>query len=212
MSSFNLSRSAISCGLCRALSSMALGAITLLFAPHISAAAQSWMFDHVRFSSGATLSGSFTYDADVGTYGTYVGTIFYLSDPCFLTSQTTGACGIIYSIPSHLPQAVGAVDNFATPLSFNQVRFSYTYPDPASPLATLDLAFASPLGEFFGVPGNIGVSGIHNWQLQGTWYQDQITSGFVVNGIPEPETYALLLAGLGVLSFMRRRAKRKAVG
>lgn len=209
MSSFNLSRSTICGGLCRALSSMALGAITLLFAPNVRAAPQLWTFDDVTFSSGATLSGSFTYDSDVGTYGTYVGTIFYFSDPCFLTSQTTGGCGIFYSIPSHVPQAIGAVDNFATPLSFSQVKFSYTYPDPASPLATLDLAFASPLGEFFGVPGNIGVSGIHNWQLQGTWYQDQITSGLVVNGIPEPETYAMLLAGLGLLGWQARRRKLK---
>ena len=179
----------------------------VLFAPNVRAAPQQWMFDQVTFSSGATLTGSFTYDSDVGTYGTYVGSIFYFSDPCIITG--TGACGIGYTIPIHVPQAVGAVDNFATPLSSNQVKFSYTYPDPASPLATLDLTFASPLGDFFGVPGKIGLSGMHNLQSQGTWDPDQITSGLVVNGIPEPETYAMLLAGLGFLGLVARRRKEK---
>lgn len=181
--------------------------LVVLFAPNLRAAPQLWTFDGVTFSSGATLTGSFTYDSDVGTYGTYVGSIFYFSDPCILTS--TGACGIVYSIPIHVPQAVGAVDNFATPLSLTQVKFSYTYPDPATPLAWLDLAFASPLGDLFGVPGKIGVSGIHNWPFEGTLYQDQIISGLVVNGIPEPETYAMLLAGLSLLGLVARRRKEK---
>ncbi len=168
----------------------------VLFAANVRAAPQLWTFDDVTFSSGATLTGSFTYDSAVGTYGAYVGSISYFSNSC--------GCGILYSIPSHVPQTIGAVDNFATPLSLNQVTFSYTYPDPASPLATLDLAFASPLGDFFGVPGKIGVSGMHNFQ-----FQDQITSGLVVNGIPEPETYAMLLVGLGLLGWQARRRKLK---
>jgi len=40
---------------------------------------------------------------------------------------------------------------------------------------------------------------------------DTITAStnFTVNAIPEPETYAMMLAGLGLMGFVARRRKQK---
>jgi hypothetical protein len=34
--------------------------------------------------------------------------------------------------------------------------------------------------------------------------------GFLIAAVPEPETYAMMLAGLGLLGFIARRRKQKA--
>ena len=56
------------------------------------------------------------------------------------------------------------------------------------------------------------------WKYTQTWTNasnsaDTITSfkDFTVAAIPEPETYAMMLAGLGLMGFVARRRKQKAV-
>jgi len=55
-----------------------------------------------------------------------------------------------------------------------------------------------------------------NWKYTHTWTNvsnsaDTITGtvNFTVNAVPEPETYAMMLAGLGLMGFMARRRKQK---
>ena len=55
-----------------------------------------------------------------------------------------------------------------------------------------------------------------NWKYTQTWTNvynsaDTITAStnFTVNAIPEPETYAMMLAGLGLMGFVARRRKQK---
>jgi hypothetical protein len=38
-----------------------------------------------------------------------------------------------------------------------------------------------------------------------------ITEGYLLTAVPEPETYAMLLAGLGLMGFVARRRKQKEV-
>jgi hypothetical protein len=55
---------------------------------------------------------------------------------------------------------------------------------------------------------NTTVSDINNWgQISGTSTADSTTSAFLITQIPEPETYAMLMAGLGVIGFAASRRK-----
>lgn len=55
-----------------------------------------------------------------------------------------------------------------------------------------------------------------NWKYTHTWTNasnplDTVSGSvnFTVAAIPEPETYAMMLAGLGLMGFMARRRKQK---
>ena len=55
------------------------------------------------------------------------------------------------------------------------------------------------------------VSDINNLgQISGTGTINGATRAFLLTPVPEPETYAMMLAGLSVLGFMRRRKIKAA--
>ena len=54
----------------------------------------------------------------------------------------------------------------------------------------------------FGSTMNMGFTG-----ASGGSYSDERITSFSVSAVPEPETYAMLLAGLGLMGFMSRRRK-----
>ena len=43
--------------------------------------------------------------------------------------------------------------------------------------------------------------------IEGSWGRAASVSGFSVSAVPEPETYAMMVAGIGMLSWMLRRRK-----
>lgn len=50
-----------------------------------------------------------------------------------------------------------------------------------------------------------------NYATSGTWRFDMVTvSGNAVAAVPEPETYGMLLAGLGIMGFATRRKQKQA--
>ena len=80
-------------------------------------------------------------------------------------------------------------------------------------LTNTDLAGADPWHGHFS--GNLGSLSVLGTALQGTNTRNIILGGGVgtvilPNPIPEPETYAMLLAGLGLLGFAARRRQLKA--
>ena len=122
---------------------------------------------------------------------------------------------MIYSEPEPHP----TVSNIVTVLSPTEVEFSYRYDTLGITLNMLHLTFESAL-TFPGPHGKpkVALSGFNNTNdyqffeiAPGTMYTNNITGGFITAAIPEPETYAMLLTGLGLFGFLRRRAKRKAV-
>ncbi len=58
---------------------------------------------------------------------------------------------------------------------------------------------------------NVDVLGGGVWNAPAAWGgqpNDWYSETFVVRGVPEPETYALMLAGLGLVGFVARRRQR----
>lgn len=53
---------------------------------------------------------------------------------------------------------------------------------------------------------------VHVWNAPTAWgpnAMDEYSETFVVRGVPEPETYALMLAGLALVGFVARRRQRR---
>lgn len=67
-----------------------------------------------------------------------------------------------------------------------------------------------------GIPANITFSGIHYSGVVDDFSQTGVTTGtywssafgVTVSAVPEPESYAMLLAGLGLIGFMAHRRKQ----
>ncbi|RPI47354.1 MAG: PEP-CTERM sorting domain-containing protein [Betaproteobacteria bacterium] len=63
--------------------------------------------------------------------------------------------------------------------------------------------------------GDVSPEGLVAYELDGTYYlafSNEVsgtTTAFTLAPVPEPETYALMLAGLGMVGWMSRR-RRKA--
>lgn len=61
---------------------------------------------------------------------------------------------------------------------------------------------------FNGVASATGTLNLYYWDSNFGDNTEFITADVRVNAIPEPQTYALMLAGLGLLSFIARRRRR----
>lgn len=88
----------------------------------------------------------------------------------------------------HIPQQVIT----SSSILFDQLSWNYTLTSSDSPTNTLN-------GSTFGFGGALGMY----WNGTVTYY--------AAAPVPEPETYAMLLAGLGLLGFHARRRKLKEV-
>ena len=56
----------------------------------------------------------------------------------------------------------------------------------------------------------LNIAGIHSFRVSGndTWGMNQIEFGNLAAAVPEPETYALMLMGLGVIGTLARRQRK----
>jgi hypothetical protein len=201
---------------------MGLGVVVLLLTFNVSAEPIVWALKDVTFASGgATLTGGFTYDPDVGLYGTYgsapqnqvfgYGALLqYMSAPCFFLPNDIGGCGIDFDVPLVSVGATSTGTEFATSINSKEVQFTYRVSNSTGTWDdALDLSFATQLNNASGQTEVIAVSGYLSWDPynDGTYHTDEIASGFVVGGVPEPESYALLLTGVGLLDLMARRRR-----
>lgn len=139
--------------------------------------ANTWMLEGVTFDDGATASGTFSVDSS--------GTLTFYN----ITTTTMG----MYSGENYIFTP-------GTPLSiFNDDN-------------TIDIVGGgSELYIFFGGKSN---SNSKNIVMRGSEYDAnqanrEITAGSIssVSTVPEPETYGMLLTGLGLMGFMSRRRK-----
>jgi len=132
-------------------------------------------------------------DINVPGFGALYGTTENVPGVEFLQSLT----GITYHLGAALDETAGFVgDSFVSPVNgflsveIGNVALRHNVPTRDGPLS-----FASAYTTWGSLPVGTQSEGV------GTW---------LVSPIPEPETYAMLLAGLGLLGFMARRREESA--
>ena len=180
------------------LRTISVGVATLLFAMLGSAQAAplTWTLSGVTFNDGASASGWFVYDAGVG--------------PGLLSSFDifTGGGSVLgpYEIATwQLRPGFTDGASYVTFLNPSAREVSLYF---ASPLTDAGGTISLTGGLEWGAIGAIGVSGAGYFE-RGIVAGSLTAEGVVTAPIPEPETYALLLAGLGLLGFLGRRRKQK---
>lgn len=170
------------------------------------AAPQTWRFeDAVLENPLSMLTGQFTFDSSVGFFGSIVD--YTINVDHFYDTPSGGYGSASWSGPS---SSHPTLDTWAS-ASANEVDFYYGAKDRLNPLMRLHLVLDSPTGV------EVQVSKI----LTGSFFQfspyvvcdqcvpytHQEITGNIVSGVPEPETYAMMLAGLGVVGTIARRRK-----
>jgi hypothetical protein len=129
------------------------------------------------------------------TVGTTVGNLYQLS---YFVGNTTG--GGIFGTLSTVNVSVNGVATFSdtnstvSPTAQNWQQFTHTF------IAT---SASTTLALFNGDPASDNNNGLDNVVL--------LDLGPAVGAIPEPDTYAMLLGGLGLLGFVARRRKQNVV-
>jgi hypothetical protein len=163
-------------------------AVASLCAVIVGAAhANTWYLSGMTFSDGATASGSFEYDATTGLVGAY--SLTTTAGPTF--SAFTYVPGDSYVNYGWLANNVAWISNAGN-------RF-------------LALTFISPLTDGGGAVeirrGGYAASG--SWEhVDGLINRDVLYGS--ISAIPEVETYAMLLAGLGLIGMVARRRLPRA--
>jgi hypothetical protein len=128
-----------------------------------------------------------------------------------------GAAGVKFSFDAGvlgtLPTSAGLV--WTDGGAGTSVTFSAFGPDGSLLFTTTQSGFAdnSNDGEtaedrFFGIQNAAGISAIFMSNASGGMEVDHLQYGAAVAAVPEPETYALFLAGLGVVGFVARRRRQ----
>ena len=172
-------------------------------------------------STGVTFSGPIYFAQTSG--GTDYWAISGTPDPYSVTGRPTGTDIIalvgggntVYKLS--FSQAV--TDPYFAGLSLGQTGISVSYAFDATPtLISSGIGYWGGCATCLQVSGNsmTGLEGHGVVQFKGsfssiswtiptaeTWHGFQVG----VNAVPEPATYALVLAGLGVIGFMARRRK-----
>lgn len=151
-----------------------------------NAAIVTWTFDNIYFDNfgfaSVILRGTLSYDADTNkfTNSTLDRTSSNL-DPSFYVN----------------PISLGNTSN-ANGITFSDAGFP-----------TGSLTFLTPLtnagGTVFLSSGNITSPSGNVWSLR----SEQSISAPLTSAVPEPETYAMMLAGLGLAGFAARRKASK---
>lgn len=153
-----------------------------------NAAIVTWTFDNVYFDrvgfASQILTGTLSFDADTNTF----------TDSTLVRKATNLPPETSFTI------SLGNSSN-ANGLSFSDAQF------PSG-----SLTFLTPLtnngGTVFLSSGNFTSSGVNIWALRG---EQSISAPFTptTNAVPEPETYAMMMAGLGLAGFAARRRVSK---
>lgn len=184
---------------------------------------------------GMTVQLTFTVNTSIGNYSTYSsgdriegGTWYSAASPLSVVLTINGHSETILGMTESFNRVVSgnhafrAIDDYEAS-TFRHFYQMVTYIDSQSGLLSNSIfsPYAGPLGVNPLLTGSFAFSErythIEDVLAHGTdnivLAHGEFTSGTLVppvNAIPEPETYAMLLAGLGLLGWHARRRKMKA--
>lgn len=162
----------------------ALAALLLAFLPAAQAAVQTYNFSGTLESGafiGQTYSGNFSFD-DAAL--TSIG-----SEWLAVSSLSMNLLGTSYTLAdAAAPAEVAYFDGSFVGLSYSNLA--------GDPLFSLIAGTSAPSEAFIAYDTPQGFSGTGNVSF--------------TTPVPEPDTYAMMLAGIGLLGFMARRRRRAA--
>ncbi|MHA4869963.1 FxDxF family PEP-CTERM protein [Duganella sp. PWIR1] len=138
---------------------------------------------------GASAVGSVILSWDKNDYGLSIdGKVQNLKDAPFslgASNNVTGSQTVSYNAATHELTMTG---------TFNDLSSGLSYAVSDSKIVDLNAKFGSTM--YVGFTGGTGGADA-----------DQRITSFSVSAVPEPETYAMMLAGLGLVGFAARRRK-----
>ena len=104
------------------------------------------------------------------------------------SNNVSGTQTVSYNAVTHSLTMTGTLTDLSTGITYN-----------ISDAASVDLSAKFGSTMYVGFTGGIG----------GTDADQRITSFSLISAVPEPQTYAMLMAGLGLVGFAARRRKQK---
>ena len=148
-----------------------------------------------RYASGAVFDGILTFTDGLAGLSGVAGT---------LSGSQYGSIGMNYTWNAYSNGGPAGIDHDNISITFEDWLIPY---ESASPFPIIGISWvpaASPeLILHFGTPYYTGISGAN--------FSDALMSytSTTIAAVPEPETYAMMLGGLGLLGFMARRRQRR---
>lgn len=172
-----------------------------------AALAQSITYSGADYAS-SSLGADFPSPYDIFAYTSVPG------GPLDVSSPTSANIGILTFVVGVNCTTCAKTPSFDTPIDFTvngitqQIDLQYQW-SSTGPVDTLTFSTPSALSYDLGSAGMLNVSFDGLSALSGGigTFSENVTASFSVTPVPEPSSYALMFAGLGVIGFVARRRR-----
>jgi hypothetical protein len=174
----------------------------MMVAGIVNAAPLEWNLEGVTFDDGTHATGYFSYDANINVVFNWSISLTGSAPDDPFTFVNSNTNWVFYDNNSHTMQL--QVDSpYGSPVFSRRLLELDYVAGMTNAGGTISIANSSNELLYGGLDSN----GCPGYSCNG--YSRGITAGAITSAVPEPETYAMMLAGLGLLGFMARRRMRR---